>query len=271
MWVPYAKLHGAGNSYVYIDARRGRWRRDFARLARRVADSATGLGGDGLIVVLPSQVADVAVRIFNRDGSEAEMCGNGVRALGKFLYDRGESEGRCRVETRSGVVEVTVEETGADGARLLTVDMGAPRSLAAQVELRLPDGITLRVVEVDMGNPHAVAFVGALPGTSWMARVGPLVERHPHFPAGVNFHAAVVTGPDAVRVRHWERGSGLTLACGSGACAVAAAGQATGRFGDRVAVQVPGGRLVVERELSTGHLRLTGPAAEISRGLLALT
>lgn len=271
MWVPYAKLHGAGNSYVYIDARRGRWRRDFSRLARRVADSATGLGGDGLIVVLPSDVADVAMRIFNRDGSEAEMCGNGVRALGKFLYDRGESTEHLTVETRSGVVAVTVEETGPDGARLLSVDMGAPKSLEADVPLTLADGVTLRVDLVDMGNPHAVAFLGGLPGAGWMSRVGPLVEHHPRFPAGVNFHAAVVTAPDAVRVRHWERGSGLTLACGSGACAVAAAGQATGRFGDRVAVQVPGGRLVVERELSTGHLRLTGPAAEISRGLLALT
>lgn len=264
--MPYAKLHGAGNSYVYVDGRHGR-SRSWPQIARRVSDPATGLGGDGLIVLQRSHAADVAVRIFNRDGSEAEMCGNGLRGLGKYLYDRGEMRGAVRVETLAGVVRVEVVEAGAEGARRLAVDMGIPRGTEEPPEPLAVAGTVLWTHRVNMGNPHAITFRSRLATDAWMAAVGPLVEHHARFPDGVNFHAATVRSRRAVSVRHWERGSGPTRACGSGACAVVVAGRRAGWLDDRVEVTVPGGRLTVEVQAS-GRITLTGPAVEISRGCL---
>ena len=276
MRYPYAKLHGAGNSYVFVDARERSDEPPWPAVARAIADPATGLGGDGLIVIGSHPMAACSMRIFNRDGGEAEFCGNGIRALGKYLYDRGQVGRSFVVATGLGKVPVEVVETDRDGAAVLRVGVRPPRVRDTERPYLLTAaGARLPVVRVSVGNPHAVLIRQRMPTLAWLRRVGPAVSRHPAFPAGVNFHAAAVRSPERVRVWHYERGSGETRACGSGAIAVFAAGRQLGLLRPRVEIETPGGRLVVEEGAPAGTegpcgsepmLYLTGPAREVSRG-----
>lgn len=270
MRFPYAKLHGAGNSYVYVDARGLADAPDWPAVARGVADAATGLGGDGLIVIGRDEEAVCSMRIFNRDGSEAEFCGNGVRALGKYLFDRGQTGRTFQIATRAGRVPIEVLRTGREGATLLAVGVRRPVVLdaAGAYVVPLPGG-DMGVVRVDVGNPHAVLFRSRMPNLGWLRRVGPEVSQHSLFPAGVNFHVAAVRTPSRVRVWHYERGSGETRACGSGALAVFAAGRVLGLLDAQAEVKVPGGALVVE-DAGAKRVRLIGPAVEVSRGFVSV-
>ena len=273
------KMHGAGNDFVVHDASEGATRSDaeWAALAGRVCDRHFGVGADGLIAVLPSDVADRRMRIFNPDGSEAEMCGNGIRCLVKFALDQDEtlrSRGGLRVETLAGVLDAEAT-LGADGTvDRVRVSMGAPRfepeAIGALVEqappvLDLPleaAGEEHRVTLVSMGNPHAVMF-GDDPVEAFdLERIGPAIEHHPLFANRTNVEIVRVPDRGSLEMRVWERGVGETLACGSGACAAVVAARLHGLTDGEVAVSVPGGTLGIGWD-GAGDVTLEGPAVKV--------
>jgi diaminopimelate epimerase len=272
----FVKMHGLGNDFVLLDCLTdtpARTDAEWAALAVKMCDRHFGVGADGILLALRSESADVRMRIFNADGSEAEMCGNGVRCLARYARDRGQAKDRLRVETLAGVLELTFP----GGPSAVRVDMGPPRLAPREIPVRadgdrvleLPvrvDGRTFQVAAVSMGNPHAVTFLSAaeleaLP----LHEVGPLVERHELFPERTNFHAVAVTSPHSATVRVWERGAGPTLACGTGACAVTVAGVLSGRLESPVDVTLPGGTLRIEWQQG-GSVFMTGPTAYVLRG-----
>jgi diaminopimelate epimerase len=277
----FTKMQGAGNDYVYVDCFQEPVPGDPAGLARRMADRHFGVGGDGLILIRPSTVADARMQMFNADGSEAEMCGNGVRCVAKYVYDHGICRrDRLKIETGAGVLSLDLEVRGGLAQRV-RVDMGEPILAAEQIPATLPsdaarpdrpvvgaklvvDGVALEVTCVSMGNPHCVTFVDRL-GDDWVLGIGPKIETDPHFPQRVNAEFVEVISPSEVRMRVWERGSGETLACGTGASAVCVAGVLTGRTGRKVLVHLPGGDLELEWA-ENRHVYLTGPAVEVFSG-----
>ena len=271
----FVKMHGLGNDYVYVDGFRHR-AADWPRLATAVSDRHAGVGSDGLIVLLPSRTADFRMRMFNADGSEGEMCGNGIRCLAKLARDLGRTRKREIVfETKAGPIRTRIARPGAREA-WVTVDMGAPRPLAGPAARDAgPDGRfavsslraagkTFRIHEVSMGNPHCVLFV---PDTAKapVTTAGPVLERHPRFPARTNVEFVQVLSRTAIRQRTWERGSGETMACGTGACASAVAAHRTGRTGPAVTVHLLGGDLRIALA-KDGRVFMTGPAVTVFEG-----
>ena len=269
----FTKMHGIGNDFIIIDGFRQAIH-DPSALAVKLCDRRFGIGADGLIVAAPSTVADARMRIFNRDGSEPEMCGNGIRCLGKFLYDSG----ICRklamtVETRAGVLALALEQDGGTVKRL-KVDMGAPCFDPGQIPVasgsnRLTldvEGHALRFFCVSMGNPHAVTF-DLYPGDDLFHRLGPLLERHEVFPRRANIEFCRVNATGGADVRVWERGDGPTLACGTGACAVLAAGVSQGLLPRAATIALPGGALDIVWA-DDGRLYMTGPAETVFEGEL---
>ncbi len=267
------KMHGAGNDYVYILPTE---ERDWEDLARRVSDRHFGIGSDGLILGLKSHVADMKMRMFNADGSEAEMCGNGIRCLVKFAVEEGflpPDADNVTVETLGGikVLQLFREDGVITSAR---VDMGPPNfdpaSLPANVEgsgpiVDLPltvDGMDLRLTLVSVGNPHAIHYIDYHPGDFPLERIGPLVENHPLFPRRTNFQVVQVLNRGEVNHRVWERGSGITLASGTSATAVCAASRLLGFTGDRIIDHMPGGDLILEWD-GQGSVFMTGPAVRV--------
>ncbi|HEY8417624.1 MAG TPA: diaminopimelate epimerase [Limnochordales bacterium] len=280
----FAKLHGLGNSYVYIDLiGQSASALDWPELARRISDRGFGIGSDGLILLLPSTQADIRMRMFNADGSEGEMCGNGIRCLARYAAELGHVRGdRVRVETLAGVLEL--ELTRRDGTvTAVRVDMGPPRFRPAEIPLVLPatDSCTgpivnealpvgdevYRFTAVSMGNPHCVMLVDDVDRAP-VRTLGPQVETHPAFPNGVNVEFVQVLDPGNVRMRVWERGSGETYACGTGACATAVATSLLGLTGRRVNVHMLGGSLEIDWA-ADGHVYMTGPCEAICEGELS--
>jgi diaminopimelate epimerase len=273
--VKFTKMHGCGNDYVFVYTG-GRALPGAGRLARRIADRHRGVGSDGLILIDPAAGGDFAMRMFNADGSEGEMCGNGIRCIGKYVYDHGLTRRRdVSVRTRGGTVRLRLHVRGG-AVRRVTVDMGAPRPVPpaffrfadgrarlVRRALRL-EGRTLMLHVLSMGNPHCVLFVPDVERAP-VETLGPTIERHPWFPRRTNVEFVQVDGPRAIRQRTWERGSGETLCCGSGACAAAAAAYGTGRTGPAVVNRLRGGTLSL-RIGRDGSIRMTGPAAEICSG-----
>lgn len=272
----FTKMHGAGNDYVYVNAFTERLPDDLPALARRVADRHFGIGGDGLILICPSEQADARMRMFNADGSESEMCGNGVRCVAKFVYDHGIArKEQLTIETGRGVLPLQVFPEGGQ-VRRVRVNMGEPilqseripTTLAGDPPVGVPlevGGRTLKVTCVSMGNPHCVTFVDEL-NDDWVHRIGPLVERHPAFPKRVNAEFIQIVSPREMIMRVWERGSGETLACGTGACASAVAGVLNGLTERNVLCHLPGGDLLLEWTES-GDVLMTGPAEEVFSGV----
>src|SRR5947209_7139999 len=272
----FTKMHGIGNDYVYVSTFDQKPPADPARLAVAVSDRHFGVGSDGLILIGPSEVADARMRMFNADGSESEMCGNGVRCVAKYIHDHGIApRPRVTVETGRGVLTLDLEVEGGK-ARRVRVDMGAPILQGSDIPttlrgdppvdapLEIP-GHFLAATAVSMGNPHAVFYVEDVDRFP-VETVGPLVERHPSFPRRVNAHFVELISPDEVRMRTWERGSGITLACGTGACAVAVAGVLTGRTGRRLLAHLPGGDLRLHWSEGDNRVSMTGPAVEVFSG-----
>jgi diaminopimelate epimerase len=272
----FVKMEGCGNDYIYVDCFRQPMPHDPAGLSRAISDRHFGVGGDGLILICPSDKADARMRMFNADGSEAEMCGNGVRCVAKFVHDHGlVRKPTLRVETGRGVLTLELEVAGG-AVRQVRVDMGEPILAAAQIPTTLPGdppqdvpleagGTTLRVTCVSMGNPHCVTFVDEITDAQVLG-LGPQVEKHPAFPRRVNAEFVRVNRPDDVTMRVWERGSGETLACGTGACAVAVAGVLTGRTQRRITAHLPGGDLRLHWSEADNHVYMTGPAVEVFSG-----
>jgi diaminopimelate epimerase len=284
----FTKMHGAGNDYVYVNAFQETLPRDIPRLAVAVSDRHTGVGGDGLILICPSEVADARMRMFNADGSESEMCGNGIRCVAKYIHDHGIArKDELKIETGRGVLTLRLEV--ADGkVRQVRVDMGEPILEAEKipttlsgsrvVDQPLPSiggdarpawfdecGLDARMTCVSMGNPHVVLYcrdVARVP----LESIGPVLENARIFPRRINVHFVQVHGPDEVTMRTWERGSGITLACGTGACAVCVAGVLTGRSGRALTAHLPGGDLRLEWSQTDNHVYMTGPAVEVFSG-----
>jgi len=283
----FAKLHGAGNDYLYVNGFEEQVL-DPASLAVKMSDRHFGVGADGLILVLPPRKdGDVRMRMFNADGSEAEMCGNGVRCLAKFAVERGLVKGvspcapgnsacAVRVETEAGLREVELHRDAGGRIARGSVGMGRPHLEAELIPVLLDGkrvvdapltvgGQTLWMTCVNMGNPHAVFYVDDVAG--WpLEQLGPKIESHKLFPERVNVHIVEVVSPAEVRMRTWERGSGLTLACGTGASAVCVAGVLTGRSDRRILVHVPGGDLEVQWPEDSAPVTLTGPVEEVFTG-----
>jgi len=272
----FTKMHGTGNDYVFVDCARERVE-DPARLARLISDRHFGVGADGLILILPSQVADVGMRIFNADGSEAEMCGNGIRCLAKYAYEHGICQKeKMTVETKAGLrtVRLILREGRAVGA---TVNMGRPRLRRSEIPMAGPDServineplavadTVLRVTCVSMGNPHCVVPVESLEAYDWRT-LGPEIERHPAFPERTNVQFVEVLSPSEVKMATWERGSGATLACGTGASAACVALHLLGFTGRSILAHLPGGDLELEWSEQDDCVYMTGPAVEVFTG-----
>lgn len=284
----FTKMHGAGNDYVYVNALRESLPRDIPGLAIAISDRHTGVGGDGLILICPSEVADARMRMFNADGSESEMCGNGIRCVAKYVHDHGIArKDELKIETGRGVLALRLEI--ADGkVRQVRVDMGEPILEAGKIPTTLAGsrvvdqplssvggesrppwfdecGLDPRMTCVSMGNPHVVLYcrdVNRVP----LESIGPVLERAPIFPRRINVHFVQVHGPNEVTMRTWERGSGITLACGTGACAVCVAGVLSGRSGRELTAHLPGGDLRLEWSQTDNHVYMTGPAVEVFSG-----
>ena len=291
-------MHGAGNDYVLLDAR-GK-ERDWAELARQLCDRHYGVGSDGLLLVATSTAADICMRMFNPDGSEAEMCGNGIRCFTKYVVERHivpQSEGPLRVETGAGILDVVPFFDGDRRVIRAQATMGEPRFHAEEIPARVPDGekglqldITndqldinidiekvvagypvevdgrmFRITCVSMGNPHAVAFLDESVDQVPLHLLGPLMEHHPMFPRRVNFHIVNMLDRDRLRAKTWERGVGLTLACGTGACAIQAAARLLGLTDDQVEIEMPGGLLAVTWP-GHGQVCMEGPVEEVFVG-----
>lgn len=274
----FVKMEGIGNDYIYINGAEEKIdSSEYPALARAVSDRHFGIGADGLIVVLPSDKADFRMRMFNADGSEGEMCGNGIRCFAKYVYDRGLTKKETiTVDSLAGIVvpEVRVGEDGKIFA--VRVDMGEPRLSRAEIPMIGPDegpvidevisfgDHQFAVTAVSMGNPHAVTFCEDIDSLN-LEHIGPRFEHHPAFPKRVNAHFVQVLGPEEIRMRSWERGSGITLACGTGACASVVASVISERGGRNMTVHLPGGALQVEWA-PDNHVYMTGPANEVCNG-----
>ena len=260
----FTKMHGIGNDFILVDAIHNSIGNP-AELARRMCKRRFSVGADGLILICESPKADVRMRIFNSDGSEPEMCGNGIRCAAKYVYDRGICRRtRMRIDTLAGVKEILLD--GAGENCMVTVDMGAPEFEAARIPVSAPEnrvtvelgGRSVSFFCVSMGNPHAVTF-DLFPEEEDFRRFGAQMERHPLFPARANIEFCRLEGPEDVRVKVWERGDGPTLACGTGSCAVLAAGVSLGHLRRCARVHLPGGTLV-DSWRDDGHILMTGPA-----------
>lgn len=271
MSMRFTKMHGIGNDFIVVDAIHCEIP-DPAGLAQRVCARRFGVGADGLILMCRSDRADATMRIFNSDGSEPEMCGNGVRCAAKFLYDSGLCRKReMSIDTLAGVKFVQLANIHGRTADV-TVDMGAPDFEPARIPVAAESNrVTVRLDErevsffcVSMGNPHAVTF-DLFPDDADFRRFGAEMERHPRFPARANIEFCRADGPDAVTVKVWERGDGPTLACGTGSCAVLAAGVELGLLNRSAEIRLPGGTLH-DRWEPDGRIRMTGPAETVFTG-----
>lgn len=263
-------MHGLGNDYVYVDCFKQEITQPEA-LAIKISDRHFGVGSDGLILVCPSTVADVRMRMFNADGSEGMMCGNGIRCVAKFSYERGLSlQNPMRVETASGIkiLALTIKDSIVTEVK---VDMGEPKLDAGLIPVLSNTPQALSIAEVDlefccvsMGNPHAITFVPELSDALVLAK-GPIVEKHKLFPKRINVGFIQVVDKQNIKMRVFERGSGETLACGTGACASVVAGVLKNKIDRTCAVELLGGTLQIEWA-ENNHVFMTGPATEVFRG-----
>ena len=276
----FTKMHGTGHDYIYVNGFEEKLEIP-SEAAVKLSDRRFGIGSDGLILILPSDVADCRMEMFNADGSIGKMCGNGIRCVAKYVYDRGlVKKDVLRVETRSGVktLQLRVEDGKVASVR---VNMGQPeldpekipvlfsKDRMVDEEVYTPSGNVWRVTCVSMGNPHAVIFVDDVEGLNLPA-IGPEMEKHAMFPERANIEFAQVTGPHEVQMRVWERGSGETLACGTGACACAVASVLTGKADRDVTVHLRGGDLHVFWDPDTDDVYMEGPAAFVFDGTVEI-
>ncbi len=272
----FTKVQGLGNDFVLVNCFEEKL--DLAQapqIAARVCDRYFGIGADGLILLLPADDGDVTMRIFNSDGSEAEMCGNGIRCAAKYLYERGlVKKDKIRVKTLAGMIipELIIEN---DIVKLVRVDMGEPRLERSKIPMEGPSGqvinaplqvdaVTCQVTAVSMGNPHCIIFVPDTDRVS-LREIGPRIEKHPVFPRKTNVEFVQVLNSQEARMKVWERGAGETMACGTGACATAVACVLNGHTGRRVTVHLKGGSLLIEWA-ANNHVYMTGPAEEVFTG-----
>ena len=271
----FTKMHGIGNDYVYINCFEEEMK-DPVKIAPIISNRHFGVGSDGLILILPSKVADCKMRIFNADGSEAQMCGNGIRCVAKYVYDHKITQKNpLTVETLAGIktIQLFTEDGKASNAR---VNMGKPKLMRSEIPmlgketqvideiLTISKGISFRITCVSMGNPHCVIFVDNFDKID-LPHYGAEIERHHSFPERINVHFVKVHSPKEVTMKTWERGSGITLACGTGASAVCVAGILNKKTERKILAHLPGGDLGLEWA-EDGNVYMTGPATEVFTG-----
>lgn len=278
MTINFTKMHGIGNDYILIDARNVE--RNWSRLAVDICDRHFGVGGDGILLIRNSDVADCRMQIYNPDGSEAEACGNGIRMFSKYVVEQGlvsAPQDRLVVQTLGAVGEIELFRSNGSVSSV-RASMGPARLLPSQVPVALDDGRdvvkdypldlgdrTVPVTCVSMGNPHAVHFTDTPVDEFPLADVGPRVENHPFFPARVNFEIVNIIEKGRAKARVWERGVGETLACGTGACAIGVASRLHDHAGNKTNVALPGGALVIDWD-GVGSVYLSGPAEYVFTG-----
>jgi len=273
----FTKMHGAGNDYIYVNCIEQQLENP-SEIAKFVSDRHFGIGSDGLVLILPSEKADFRMRMFNSDGSEAEMCGNAIRCVGKYVYDNGlTSKTTVSIETLAGikVLDMTVK----DGkAVLVKVDMGEPILEPSKIPVKSDkelfisepvtiEGNTYKVTCVSMGNPHAVTYVDDVDNFP-LEKVGPLMETHELYPRKINAEFVQVIDRNTLKMRVWERGAGETLACGTGACAVLVASVLNGLCERKATVKLLGGDLHIEWNEADNHVYMTGPAVKVFDGTI---
>lgn len=277
----FTKMHGIGNDFVVINClEQPILEEQLAEVSRKLNDRKFGIGGDGLILVLPSKMADFRMRMFNPDGSEAEMCGNGIRCFAKYLYDRKlAGDTHLRVETKAGVKTIKMLTRGGK-VESVRVDMGQPRLRRSEIPMRgddtervvgeplKVDGNRFQITAVSMGNPHVVIFDDNVKSLD-LERLGPLIENHKAFPERTNVQFVQVCNSSEIVLRTWERGAGITLACGTGACAAVVASALNNKTGKHVRVHLPGGDLVIEWT-GDNRVMMNGPAEEVFEGDIPL-
>lgn len=276
MKLAFTKMHGIGNDFILIDCRQDAVSSQLsavAELSRRLCHRRFGIGADQVLLLFPSKVADFMMKIFNSDGSQVEMCGNGIRCFAKYIWDRGISvKDRLSVETAAGVIR---PERAGD---MVKVDMGEPVLQARQIPVNLDgviknypliiDGKEFKITCVSMGNPHAVIFVDNVDGFD-VKRYGPAIETHKLFPKRTNVEFIEIIGPERLKMRVWERGAGETMACGTGASAAAVAANLNGLSEKKVTVGLLGGELRIEWS-GNNHIYMTGPAEEVFEGWIEI-
>ena len=275
----FTKMQGLGNDYVYVNCFEEKIDNP-PEVAIKVSNRNFGIGSDGLIMINPSKVADCEMEMYNADGSRSEMCGNGIRCVGKYVYDYGiAKKERISVETLAGIkyLDFTIEN---DKVKLVKVDMGSPELVPANIPVVADgdsaidepievDGVEYRMTCVSMGNPHAVVYMDDVKGLD-IEKVGPKFENHPRFPRRVNTEFVRVIDRNTVEMRVWERGSGETLACGTGACAVAVSSILNGHTENKVTVKLLGGDLQIEWDRENNKVYMTGPAEVSFEGEIQL-
>ena len=275
----FIKMHGIGNDYIYVDEFLYKAPADIGDAVRLASDRHTGIGGDGLILIQPSQIADCKMRMFNADGSEGRMCGNAIRCIARYMLERhpeicpGDT---VRIETLSGIKIVTAQRDAEGKPSMLRADMGAPglspesipvlTATPQDLSIEVP-GFSGRGVCVSMGSPHIVFFIDSDPSELDIAHIGPAIESHSLFPERVNVEFVQMQPDGSLKMRVWERGSGETMACGTGACATAVAAMLKGRTPQRTAmVHLRGGDLIIEWNPDNNRVYMTGPAALVFEG-----
>ncbi len=279
MEIEFTKMEGLGNDFVLIDDRAGNIEsyRSYPELAQMLCSRHFGIGADGIILILESKDHDSKFRIYNSDGSEAEMCGNGMRCFARLLYEKKMiSKKRFRVDTKAGTVipEILLDDKGK--VQSVRVDVGEPILLCRDIPFESPNekavdelltvgGREYRITAVSMGNPHAVIFVDSYDGLD-LETEGRAIETHARFPQKTNVEFVQVLSRTELNMKVWERGAGATLACGTGACAVLAAAHLTGRTQDRALIHLPGGDLDIHWDKATNHVFKTGPANLVFEG-----
>lgn len=274
----FTKMHGCGNDYVYVDGAREKIPAERkSEVVKFLSDRHFGIGGDGVIFINPSDVADFEMEMYNMDGSRSEMCGNGIRCVGKYVYDHGLTQKTSLTIVSCGKIkylELTVEDGKVTKVR---VNMGSPILEAAEIPVvaeKSPvvdtpitvDGKEYRMTCVSMGNPHAVVYVDEMIDDETMAKIGPLFEHHERFLRRVNAEFVKVLSRECVQMRVWERGTGETLACGTGACAVTVASILNGLTEDSITVELLGGNLEIFWDRKENVVYMTGPATTVFEG-----
>lgn len=261
--IQFTKMQGAGNDYIYVNTLEFPLTNPESK-AIEWSDRHTGIGSDGLVLIGLSEQADFSMRIFNADGSEALMCGNASRCIGKYLYEYGLTRKTViTLETLSGIKVLKLHLNG-ETVSSVTVDMGEPQDI---IPLQPGEKYPFTSIQVSMGNPHLVTFVRDIDEIS-LSEIGPELETHPLFPDRTNVEFAQVLNNGQIRMRVWERGSGITQACGTGACATAVAAAITGRSGRKSDIIMDGGALTIEWDESTNHVMMTGPATKVFDGTI---
>lgn len=262
--INFTKMHGCGNDYIYVDIRKHSMANP-EKASIIWSDRNKGIGGDGLVLIGSSDIADFSMRIFNADGSEAMMCGNASRCVAKYLYDNGDIDrNEFSLETLSGIKMLKLNIRDKEVVSV-TVDMNEPSDIKI---IDLGPDFNLTGTTVNMGNPHLVIFVDDITQIDLPA-IGPELENHPFFPGRVNVEFVQILSNNQIRMRVWERGSGITLACGTGACASAVAAISAGKTDRKTEVIMDGGTLTIEWQKDTNHVMMTGPAVTVYNGVVS--